>query len=61
MACLNIPALGLFSQSKPLEYSPYLYKLELFAEQDYGSEGLIDSITPEDVFARMLEIWPDKS
>ena len=61
MACLNIPALGLFSQSKPLEYSPYLYKLELFAEQDYGSEELIDSITPEDVFARMLEIWLDKS
>jgi len=60
MACLNIPALGLFSDSKPLDYSPYLYKLELFEEQDYGSEGLIDKITPEDVLARMMEIWPDR-
>jgi len=61
MACLNIPALGLFSHSKPLTYSPYIYKLELFDDHDYGSEGIINRITPEAVCARMMEIWPART
>ena len=58
MACLHVPALGLFSHSKPLSYSPYIFKLELFDDQDYGSEGFIKKIMPEDVLARMMEMWP---
>lgn len=57
MACLGVPALGLFSQSKPLEYNQYLYKLELFNDEDYGTEGLIGRITAKNVFERMLQIW----
>lgn len=57
MACLQVPSLGLFSQSKPLRYSPHLHNLELFKETEYGTEGLIDRITAADVFERMLQIW----
>lgn len=58
MACLGTPALGLYSQSKPLGYTPNLKKLDLFSDSDYGTAGLIRRITPEAVSTAINQIWP---
>lgn len=60
MACLSRPALGLYSHSKPLTYSPFLKKLNLFEDDDYGKIGLIQRITPKDVMTGITSIWPAK-
>ena len=57
MACLSKPALGLFSQSRPLTYSPHIHSLDMFTSSDYGTPGLIHRIPPEAVFSRMSQIW----
>ena len=39
MVCVDRPALGLFSQSKPLTYSALLHKTEAVSEDEFGRQG----------------------
>ena len=57
MACLNIPSLGLFSNSKPLNYNKNLIKLDILKEDDYGKTGIIGKLNVEDVYDKYFEIW----
>ena len=55
MACLNIPSLGLFSNSKPLNYNKNLIKLDILKEDDYGKTGIIEKLNVEDVYKNILK------
>ena len=57
MACLNIPSLGLFSNSKPLNYNKNLIKLDILKEDDYGKTGIIEKLNVRDVYDKYFEIW----
>ena len=59
--CVDTPALGLFSQSEPLNYSPLIHQLNLFPESAYGTPGLINKIRAEDVLQAIARIWPGKN
>lgn len=56
--CVDTPALGLFSQSEPLTYSPLIHQLGLFTDSAYGTPGLIDKISADDVLQAIARIWP---
>lgn len=56
--CVDTPALGLFSQSEPLTYSPLIHQLGLFSDSDYGTPGLITKISADDVLQAVARIWP---
>lgn len=56
--CVDTPALGLFSQSEPLTYSPLIHQLGLFPEAAYGTPGLINKIQTDDVLQAIARIWP---
>jgi heptosyltransferase-2 len=58
MACVQKPAVGLYSQSRPLEYSPYLHKTDALRESEYGQAGIIRKITPSDVLEKINMLWP---
>ncbi len=57
--CVGKPALGLFSQSEPLDYSPLIHQLNLFASSDYGTKDLIHKISAEAVIEAVLRLWPE--
>lgn len=59
--CVDTPALGLFSQSEPLTYSPLIHQLGLFPDTAYGTPGLIDKISADDVLRAIARIWPAKN
>ncbi len=59
MVCLKRPAIGLFSQTPPLTYSPLIHSLDLFTNEMYGQYGLIDKIKPNDVIAKAVEVFPE--
>ena len=58
MVCVDRPALGLFSQSKPLTYSALLHKTEAVSEDEFGRPGVIQNIKPADVLAKINSLWP---
>ena len=59
MVCVDRPALGLFSQSKPLTYSALLHKTEAVSEDEFGrNPGVIQNIKPADVLAKINSLWP---
>ena len=58
MACVQKPAIGLFSETLPLEYSPYLHKIDTLQESEYGQTGIIQKITPSDVLEKIDVLWP---
>ncbi len=58
MACVQKPAVGLFSESRPLEYSPYLHKTDALQNFEYGQAGIIQKITPSDVLEKIHVLWP---
>ena len=55
--CVGRPALGLFSQSEPLDYSPLIHQLDLFPASAYGTKGLIHKISTEAVLEAVLRLW----
>ena len=57
--CVGRPALGLFSQSEPLDYSPLIHQLNLFPASAYGTKGLIHKISTEAVLEAVLRLWPE--
>ena len=59
MACLNKPALGLFSHSRPLTYSPHIHKTEAVGEAAFGQPGIIRSITVNHVLDKFNSLWPE--
>ncbi len=59
MVCLKRPAIGLFTQTPPLTYSPLIHSLDLFTREMYGQPGLIDKIKPSDVIAKAVEVFPE--
>ncbi len=58
-AMLGRPTIGLFSQSRPLNYSPHLICLNVLGENDYGKPNIIQKITPDDVLSHAGSIWPE--
>ena len=59
MVCLNKPALGLFSHSRPLTYSPHIHKTQAIAETAFGQPGIIQTITVDHVLGSVNSIWPE--
>ena len=57
MVCVDRPALGLFSQSKPLTYSPLLHKTDAVGEDEFGKPGIIHKIQPADVLDNINSLW----
>ena len=58
MACVQKPAVGLFSHSQPLTHSPYLHKTGALLDSEYGQTGIIQKITTSDVLEKIHELWP---
>ncbi len=58
-AMLGRPTIGFFSQSRPLNYSPYLICLDVLDENDYGKPNIIQKITPDNVLSHAGSIWPE--
>ncbi len=58
-AMLGRPTIGLFSHSRPLNYSPHLICLDVLGENDYGTPNIIQKITPDDVLTHAASIWPE--
>ena len=59
MVCVDKPALGLFSQSKPLTYSALLHKTDAVAENEFGQPGIIRKITPAKLLDKINSLWPE--
>ena len=60
MACVQKPAIGLFSETRPLDYSPYLHKIDALQESEYGQIGIIQKIRPSDVMEKIDVLWPHR-
>ena len=58
-AMLGRPTLGLFSHSRPLNYSPHIICLDVLEENDYGTPNIIQKITPDHVLSHASSIWPE--
>ena len=52
--------LGLFSNSKPLNYNKNLIKLDILKEDDYGKTGIIEKLNVRDVYDKYFEIWRNR-
>ena len=57
-AVQNVPSLGLFSQSPPLDYVSTLFHLNVIKEEEYGTPGIIHRIEVDDVLGGISDIWP---
>ena len=58
MVCVDRPALGLFSQSKPLTYSAHMHKTDAVSDDKFGRPGIIQKIKPSDVLNKINSLWP---
>ena len=60
MACVQKPAVGLFSETPPLDYSPHLHTTDSLRKSEYGQTGIIQKITPSDVLEKIHLLWPHR-
>ena len=58
-AMLGRPTIGLFSHSRPLNYSPHLISLDILGENEYATPNIIQKITPDNVLSHASSIWPE--
>ena len=58
MVCVDRPALGLFSHSKPLTYSAHMHKTDAVCEDEFGQPGIIQKITSAHVLQKINNLWP---
>ena len=56
---LGRPTIGLFSHSRPLNYSPHLISLDILGENEYATPNIIQKITPDNVLSHASSIWPE--